>query len=178
MKLKTITRHQVTSIFEIEECNRTGYKSLFTTRNYAPGNILSNFDQQEILTKPYSHSIQINDEQHITLQPGYLQYVNHSCSPNVFFDTRHFKLIAIHPIKSGDELTFFYPSTEWQLDEPFDCNCDSPECLERISGAVHLTNDQLMKYRMSDYIVNKYNNLPQIQYQHHSKFISPNLINA
>lgn len=26
-------------------------------------------------------------------------------------------------LKEGDELTFFYPSTEWSMAQPFDCLC-------------------------------------------------------
>jgi SET domain-containing protein len=40
-----------------------------------------------------------------------MQYINHSCDPNVAFDTTAFKLVALKDIKAGDELVFFYPST-------------------------------------------------------------------
>jgi hypothetical protein len=45
------------------------------------------------------------------LNPEWLQYINHSCDPNVAFDTAAFKLIALKDVKPGDELCFFYPST-------------------------------------------------------------------
>jgi hypothetical protein len=32
-------------------------------------------------------------------------------------------------------LTFFYPSTEWLLSQPFRCNCGTPSCLGTITGA-------------------------------------------
>ena len=44
------------------------------------------------------------------------------------------------PLSIGDELTFFYPSTEWDMEEPFDCECRpmaAKRCGERIAGAKH-----------------------------------------
>jgi len=38
-------------------------------------------------------------------------------------------------LQVGDELTFFYPSTEWDMAQPFDCLCGAPTCRGRISGA-------------------------------------------
>jgi hypothetical protein len=38
-------------------------------------------------------------------------------------------------LRPGDELTFFYPSTEWRMAQAFDCFCGTPSCRGRISGA-------------------------------------------
>jgi hypothetical protein len=68
--------------------------------------------------------------------------VNHSCNPNVAFDlsslyspesdiasTWHLKSLS-RPIKAGEPLTFFYPSTEWDMDRGFDCACgEEVSCL-------------------------------------------------
>lgn len=53
--------------------------------------------------------LQVGETEHIMLSPEWLQYVNHSCTPNVFFDTSTLKLIALKDIKAGEELCFFYP---------------------------------------------------------------------
>ena len=68
--------------------------------------------------------------------PGlaFLSFVNHGCEPNVAFDVERSALIALSPIAPGDELTFFYPSTEWAMASPFDCVCGSPRCLGRVAG--------------------------------------------
>ncbi|MGK7904081.1 MAG: SET domain-containing protein-lysine N-methyltransferase [Hormoscilla sp.] len=63
------------------------------------------------------------------LDPDFLQYINHSCAPNVFFDTSDLFLRALSKIEIGEELTFFYPSTEWSMDRQFDCLCQSKDCL-------------------------------------------------
>ena len=39
------------------------------------------------------------------------------------------------PLKKGDMLSFFYPSTDWTLAQPFDCWCGAAEkCCGRIEG--------------------------------------------
>ena len=67
--------------------NITGEKSLHATVSYKAGDVFSKFDAAETLSVPNKYTVQINDETHIILDPEFLQYINHSCSPNVFFDT-------------------------------------------------------------------------------------------
>ena len=80
----------------------------------------------------------------------------------MFLDTQKMELKTLQSIKAGEELVFFYPSTEWKMKEPFNCICKSPDCLQRIQGAAYLTYDNLVKYRLSEYILDKYRNLPNI----------------
>ena len=56
------------------------------------------------------------------------------------------------PIAIGEEITFFYPSTEWSMDRSFDCLCQSDNCLESIQGAAHLPLEIITNYKLSDYI--------------------------
>ncbi len=86
------------------------------------------------------------------LNPEYLQYINHSCNPNVFFDIENMVLIALRNIEMGEELTFFYPSTEWSMDRGFNCICESQNCLGYIQGAAHLPLNIFKKYKLSGYI--------------------------
>ena len=90
--------------------------------------------------------------EHITLQPDFLQYCNHSCEPNVFFDTTKFELVALKNINVGDELTFFYPSSEWNMDQPFACTCGNKNCLQTIKGAAYLSKEVLANYKLTDFI--------------------------
>jgi hypothetical protein len=87
-----------------------------------------------------------------------LQYINHSCSPNIFLDLTGFKVICLREIRKGDELFYFYPSTEWEMAEPFQCLCASVNCLGRIAGASHLSKDAIQNYRFSDFIYEQLNN--------------------
>ena len=46
-------------------------------------------------------------------------------------------------LKPGDELTFFYPSTEWDMAQGFDCFCGAKTCRGFISGAKNMKKEQL-----------------------------------
>ncbi len=89
------------------------------------------------------------------LAPEFLQYTNHSCNPNVFFDTTDFVLRCLTKIEVGEEMTFFYPSTEWCMAQTFDCECKTEKCLGDIQGALYLHPAILQTYKLSDYIKQK-----------------------
>ncbi len=146
---------KVTSIAEIRECQKNGIKSLHATVEFRQGQIISKFGAKELLDRPNYLTLQIGDRQHIMLDPEFLQYINHSCSPNVFFDTKKMAVMSLQDIEIGEELTFFYPSTEWSMDRGFDCICESENCLKIIQGAACLPPSVLTKYKLSQYIQQK-----------------------
>ena len=41
------------------------------------------------------------------------------------------------------------------MEESFDCQCMSPQCLGEIKGARYLSEDIIRKYRFTDYIQGK-----------------------
>jgi hypothetical protein len=84
-----------------------------------------------------------------------LQYINHGCHPNIFFDVDSMNLIAVEDVGVGDDLTFFYPSTEWEMAQPFDCFCKAENCLGRIDGAFSLDPEILKRYQTSRFIAAK-----------------------
>ncbi|KAH9993726.1 hypothetical protein BJV74DRAFT_877772 [Russula compacta] len=78
-----------------------------------------------------------------------LTYVNHSCDPNAAFDLSSldqadWHLSALKRIAAGEPVTYFYPSTEWLMVQPFDCTCGSKSCLRRIEGAAALSTEELL----------------------------------
>src|SRR4030095_4866346 len=134
-----------------------GQKALHASTHFYPGDVISKFSAGTTKRHPTYLTVQIADKKHITLLPEFLQYINHSCAPNVFFDTTKMELVCLNALKPGDELTFFYPSTEWEMAAPFACNCGSQECLQIISGAAQLSLDILEKYVLTDFIRQKIN---------------------
>lgn len=150
----TLTK-KVSPLAEIRKCSVSGNHSLYALTNLIKGQILSKFDSKEKLCKPNYLTVQISDGKHIMLEPEWLQYINHSCEPNVFFDTLKQEVIVLSKIESGEEITFFYPSTEWSMDNAFDCLCGSQKCLKRIFGAAYLPSQILMNYKLSNFIQNK-----------------------
>lgn len=130
----------------------SGERSLHAAAFFDAGDLVTAFTADKILDAPTRLTIQTGPAKHITLLPDFLQYVNHSCRPNVFFDTTLMELIAIKEIQPGDEFLFFYPSTEWEMSEPFDCSCGTPACLKNIQGAAYLPDEEAMRYRLTDFI--------------------------
>lgn len=56
-------------------------------------------------------------------------------------------------LKKGDMLSFFYPSTEWVLAQPFDCWCGAEDkCFGRIEGAATMDPERLNEYFLNSYI--------------------------
>jgi hypothetical protein len=133
----------------------TGQHALHSSAFFEKDQVVTTFSASNIFDEPNYLTIQLNDEQHIALEPQCLQYTNHSCEPNVFFDTTNMLLIALRDIKPGEEFSFFYPSTEFNMARPFTCLCQTENCLKEISGAFHLSNNELKKYRLTDFILKK-----------------------
>ncbi|CAL1714965.1 unnamed protein product [Somion occarium] len=77
-----------------------------------------------------------------------LRYANHSCEPNTDWDLSSPKPADWHVrarkrIEAGDSITFFYPCTEWDMVQPFDCHCGAPTCLRTIQGAKYLDTKEV-----------------------------------
>ncbi|CAI7658069.1 unnamed protein product [Penicillium viridicatum] len=84
-----------------------------------------------------------------------LVYCNHSCRPSLIFDMSRFEVRVAddRPLAIGDELTFFYPSTEWEMVQPFQCNCGAQgKCRGLISGAANLETSILSQYWLNQHI--------------------------
>jgi len=139
-------------IGEVRENEQSGQKYLIATRAFEKNETVAQFGAGEILSIPNYLTLQIDQSKHILLDPPYLQFINHSCDPNCFFDTEHMCLRAIKKIEIGQELTFFYPSTEWDMQQPFACFCKSENCLGQIKGAAYLTDQEASRYRLTHYI--------------------------
>ncbi|MBS1188834.1 MAG: protein-lysine N-methyltransferase [Rhodocyclaceae bacterium] len=138
--------------FLIREALVTGSKALHAARPFEGGEILSAIGMREQVQSPNYLSVQFGEFEHGMLHPVHLQYINHSCSPNVFFDVKAMHLRALRTIGQDEELSFFYPSTEWNMNQPFHCHCHSPSCLGHIQGAAYLPESILIQYELSEHI--------------------------
>jgi hypothetical protein len=134
----------------------TGNRSLFAKRAFRENEVITPFYWTKVYYTPNYLTIQIAEHQHVELLPAWLECTNHSCDPNAFFDTSKKQLVCIKPIAVGEEITFFYPSSEWDIDRSFDCCCNSHNCLGQIKGARHLTNEQRLQYRFTEFIKKKF----------------------
>ncbi len=146
---QVISQHIFADVLLNTENNQ---KSLNATKAIVAGEVISFFNAKETFNRPTYLTVQVGVNKHITLMPEFLQYINHSCSPNVFFDTTLMQLVCIKDIFPGEELRFFYPSTEWQMDQPFVCNCGATNCLQLIQGAAYLSNRVIANHQFTDFI--------------------------
>lgn len=147
-----VSQHGMAQVWKDET---TGQHSLHAAKVFSAGEVISAFAPASVHITPSYLTVQTGSQQHITLQPEFLQYVNHSCQPNVFFDTDAMQLVCLEDVLPGEEFRFFYPSTEWDMAQPFVCNCGNNNCLQLITGAVHLSVDTLSRYRLSSFIKNQ-----------------------
>lgn len=148
-------KKQVSSFAEIWKCPITGAKSLHSITQFMPNETITNIKIKKYVEKPNYLSVQINEKQHIMLAPEFLQYINHSCQPNVFFDTTNMVVTCLRKIDIGEAMTFFYPSTEWSMSQGFECLCGSEKCLKKIQDAAYLSPEILTRYKLSEHIQNK-----------------------
>jgi hypothetical protein len=146
---EVISKHIFAEVLLNKETNQ---KALFAAASFSPGDIICKFSAATSQSFASYLTIQTGVDKHITLLPEFLQYTNHSCEPTVFFNTTSMELVCLQAMQPGDEFTFFYPSTEWEMAQPFVCNCGSAACLQLINGASHLSVETLSKYKLTDFI--------------------------
>jgi hypothetical protein len=103
-----------------------------------------------VLGQATYQTVQIGVDTHV--EDPYLSYMNHSCDPNVVINTTTLECRAVRPIEPLEELRFFYPSTEWDMDLPFICQCGSPKCLRIVAGAKYLPLDALSQQFINRHI--------------------------
>ncbi len=126
------------------------YRSLITKQNFNAGDVIYSIPREKLSNKPTRYTVQIDRDLHTEV--GKLAALNHSCDPNVFLDTENLLVIARRPIAAGEELTFFYPSTEWEMEAPFICLCGAANCIHVVAGARFLPLSTLEQHYLSRHI--------------------------
>jgi RimJ/RimL family protein N-acetyltransferase len=74
------------------------------------------------------------------------QCLAHSCAPNVDIEVPagvsasapSFRVVANRDVADGEVIAFDYLTTEWSMNEPFDCSCGASGCRRTIAGFRHL----------------------------------------
>lgn len=115
------------------------------------GGLIHRISDYTVTTRPTVHSVQIGPGVHMD-GLGKIAFFNHSCDPNTVLDTEAMTIRAVRDLAAGEELTFFYPSTEWAMDQPFLCRCGAPQCVRVVAGAKYLAADVLGRYFVNRHI--------------------------
>ncbi len=137
---------------EVREDEASLAKAFFSTKDFNAGDAICSFGAAAILKEPTYLTVQVGETEHIHLKPEFLQYINHSCEPNVLFNTSTMQLECLQQIKAGDELCFFYPATEWDMAQPFECLCGTKSCIKIVQGAKYVAASVLQRYKLTDFI--------------------------
>ena len=126
------------------------YRSLTTKHAYQKGEVICPIPIESLYDKPNRFTVQIGRDRHVEVKE--LASMNHSCNPNTFLDTTRMLVFATRDIAVGEELTFFYPSTEWEMSSPFICLCGAPNCIHVVAGARFLPLSTLENHFLNRHI--------------------------
>jgi hypothetical protein len=126
------------------------FRTLITKQAYKKGEVISTIPSENVMDKPNRFTVQIARDRHTHV--GKLAALNHSCDPNVILDTKNMLMIACRDIEKGEELSFFYPSTEWEMNAPFICLCGATNCIHVVAGARFLPLSTLEAHYLSPHI--------------------------
>jgi hypothetical protein len=151
-------RKETAMFSEVRQDGRCGAQ-LVARVTLRKGTIIASFQGAEVVASPSWTSLQIGDGQHLE-DIGTIRYVNHSCSPNLYFDAGSLEVEVLRDVEAGEELTLFYPSSEWEMSRPFECCCGSDACLGLISGAKNIGQDVLAGRRINRHISDRWANSP------------------
>lgn len=126
------------------------FRSLITKQAYTKGEVICEIPTEKLFNKANRYTVQISQDKHTEV--GKLSALNHSCDPNVILDTENLLMIARRDIEKGEELSFFYPSTEWEMDAPFICLCGASNCIHVVAGARFLPLSTLEHHYLNRHI--------------------------
>lgn len=132
--------------------------ALVANRSYEAGEVIARFDDAPFAEQSYL-TVQVGPGQHVQLDV--LSHLNHSCRPNTVIDTAARTVTASRDVEAGEILNFFYPSTEWEMDRPFVCQCGAPDCVKVVAGARHLAPEALARSYVNLHIIRAVNTVLQ-----------------
>lgn len=139
-----------TDAVRVESSN--GIAGVFAARRHSPSDSVLPLRGRSTAQQS-RYTIQVGIDRHIdphryvkgaATDPAPWKYLNHSCDPNLEanFSTMHF--MARREIAAGEELSFNYLTTEWDMASPFECICAAPGCFCTIRGFKYLSpEDQI-----------------------------------
>ncbi len=132
----------------IKVTEKDHYFTVVATKKIVKGDLILNL-QGTTSPIPTKYSIQIGSDKHLLApsnnpqdESSGFRFLNHSCSPNSYFDIPNMSLLALKDIEEGEEITYHYCTTEYKMSSPFQCLCGSKNCLHEIKGFYYLSEER------------------------------------
>ncbi|MEV5715004.1 SET domain-containing protein-lysine N-methyltransferase [Amycolatopsis mediterranei] len=123
-----------------------GEYRLVTNQAVPAGALLFTLDG-ELTATPTRYTVQLDERRHVDLPAGcpleevldryYWRFMNHACEPAAAIRGR--SVVSLRAIPAWSEITFHYASTEYDMAEPFPCECGGRRCDGVIQGFRYLT---------------------------------------
>jgi hypothetical protein len=135
---------QESSKIEIQEKN--GNKGVFAKEDMMINSVIKL--EGVVSNHPNKYSIQLGENKHLNLpadeniidNPDFFwKYLNHSCQPNGYINTAELTFRLLRNISKGEECTFNYLTTEYEMAAPFTCLCGDAKCFGFIRGYKYLS---------------------------------------
>ena len=166
-----ISKNNLQDIFEYNTSS-FGQISLTSRVSRPAGSHLCYITTHTAVAQTTWSSVQTSKTTHVEFSSGLL-YINHSCSPTVEIKVHEpdtegnyangtsggVRVAGDRDLQVGDEVTFFYPSTEWESPRPFKCLCgtqesgDGKRCIGTQRGSKFLNQETLERYFMNQHVV-------------------------
>lgn len=117
------------------------------------GAFVASIDKYHFVDKRSYATVEACSGRHFELDSDLL-YTNHSCEPTLEFDVARMEVRVSRnrELKKGDELTWFYPSTELYMAQKFVCHCGKLKCKKYIAGAAEMEPSQLGGYWLNRHV--------------------------
>lgn len=118
-------------------------KSIKAGNTFVKDEVIIEFEKN-FLEYPRSDTVCVDENKHqYSVNPSALEnFLNHSCNPNGYINFDDLTYRALRKIEKGEEFTFNYLTTEWDMANKFVCNCGSANCYGQIKGFKFLSLEQ------------------------------------
>lgn len=126
-------------------------KGVYAVKDIRKGEIIFKIQPKQFISKPTRYSVQVGLFKHIEAIPDsseqaidsfFWRYMNHCCDANCLFNPSDLSFRAKRKIAAGEHLTFNYLTNEYEMAEPFSCECGADNCFKKIAGFKQLTDKQ------------------------------------
>lgn len=145
-------------------------RGVFAQRDWPAGKKICDCSGYKVtLERVTAMCLQVDENVFLQGTGEFDDFVNHSCDPNcvIRFENGNAVLYVLKNIKEGEELTFDYNTSDWDMLEQeensgeeltFNCLCQSAFCVGQVKGFRHLTAEQreARKSSLSPLLVKKF----------------------